>query len=69
VETIQLDVPTVHCRSCQLNIDEALEELPGVAGSQVDLDAKRVTVTFDPATVEPHAIRAAVEDAGYPIGG
>ena len=65
--TVTLAVPTVHCRSCQLNITETLEELPGVATSRVDLDAKQVTVEFDPATVDTAAITAAVEDAGYPV--
>ena len=66
--TVTLAVPTVHCRSCQLNITESLEELPGVAASSVDLDAKQVTVEFDPATVDAAAISATVEAAGYPVG-
>ncbi len=67
METLTISVPTVHCTSCQLNIQESLEELAGVATSDVDLDAKQVTVTFDPAAVEPGAITAAIEDAGYPV--
>ena len=39
--TIELSVPTVHCRSCKLNIEESLEDVPGVRASTVDLDAKR----------------------------
>ena len=65
--TIELDVPTVHCRSCKLNIEESLEEVSGVGGCNVDLDAKRVTVDYDPATVDLTAITAAIEDAGYPV--
>jgi copper chaperone CopZ len=67
VETITLTAPTVHCRSCQLNIEESLAELPGVTASAVDLDAKLVTVTFDPAAVDRTAITSAVEAAGYPV--
>ncbi len=67
MESIDLSVPTVHCRSCQLNIEESLEELDGVATSKVDVDTKRVTVTFDPDTVAPDAITAAIEAAGYPV--
>jgi len=47
--TIELSVPTVHCRSCKLNIEEALEEVDGVSAGEVDLDRKAVTVTYDPA--------------------
>lgn len=67
MDTIELNVPTVHCPSCKLNIEETLEELPGVDDSDVDIDAKRVTVSFDPVIVTPSAIGAAVEEAGYPV--
>ena len=40
--TIELSVPTVHCRSCKLNIEESLEDVVGVRASTVDLAAKRV---------------------------
>jgi copper chaperone CopZ len=67
VQTIALTAPTVHCRACKLNIEETLEELPGVEGSDVDVDAKRVTVIFDPSAVDRTAITAAIEAAGYPV--
>jgi mercuric ion binding protein len=67
MDTITLSVPTVHCRSCKLNIEESLEEVAGVSSSDVDVDAKQVTVTFDGAAVEPAAIRSAIETAGYPV--
>jgi copper ion binding protein len=66
--TIDLAVPTVHCKACKLNIEESLEELTGVAASDVDLDAKRVHVEYDPAAVDTAAITKAIEDAGYPVG-
>jgi len=67
METLDLAVPTVHCTSCKLNIEESLEELAGVAGSRVDLDAKHVTITYDPRSVDPVTITATIEDAGYPV--
>ena len=45
--TIELSVPTVHCRSCKLNIEESLEDVAGVHASTVDLAAKRVAVDYD----------------------
>jgi copper chaperone CopZ len=65
--TTDLAVPTVHCTACKLNIEESLEEVAGVTGSAVDLDAKRVTVVYDPATVDVATITAVIEDAGYPV--
>jgi Cu+-exporting ATPase len=67
MSTVTIPVPSVHCRACQLNIAEALEELAGVRTTDVDLTTKQVTVTFDPATVDEAAIAAAIEDAGYPV--
>jgi copper chaperone CopZ len=66
METLDVPVPTVHCHSCMLSIREALDELQGVAGSDVDLDAKRVTITYDPDSVDEAEIVAAIEQAGYP---
>ena len=65
--TIELAVPTVHCRSCKLNIEESLEEVAGVHASTVDLDAKRVSVDYDAPTVDVPTITAAIEAAGYPV--
>jgi len=65
--TIDLAVPTVHCTACKLNIEEELEELHGVESSAVDLEAKQVTVIYDPDVVDARAIAAAVEAVGYPV--
>ena len=65
--TTDLAVPTVHCTACKLNIEESLEDVAGVAGSAVDLDAKRVTVVYDPDAVDVATITAVIEDAGYPV--
>ena len=65
--TIELAVPTVHCTACKLNIEECLEDVGGVVAGQVDLDAKRVTVDYDPDAVDPATIAAAIEAAGYPV--
>jgi copper chaperone CopZ len=65
--TVELAVPTVHCNACKLNIEESLEDVPGVTTSAVDLDAKRVTVDYDADAVDLATITAAITDAGYPV--
>lgn len=67
METLNLAVPTMHCTSCKLTIEEALQDLNGVADSDVDLDAKQVTVSYDPDTVGIAAITTAIEQAGYAV--
>ena len=64
METITLSVPTVHCHACQLNIEEALDELAGVDASNVDLATKSVTLTYDPDVVELPEIIEVLGDAG-----
>jgi copper chaperone CopZ len=64
--TVTLAVPTVHCRACKLNIEEALDDVTGVASSDVDIDAKTVSVTFDAAVLSSDEVVAAVTEAGYP---
>jgi copper chaperone CopZ len=68
VETVTLSVPSVHCHACKLNIEEALDELAGVDGSNVDLATRSVTLTYDPEAVELAEIIEAIEDAGYLVG-
>jgi copper ion binding protein len=67
METVTLSVPTVHCQACTHNIEESLDELEGVSANDVDLDAKTVTVSFDPDMVDVERISAAIRAAGYPV--
>jgi copper chaperone CopZ len=65
--TIELRVPTVHCRSCQLNIEESLEDVVGVHAATVDLAARLVAIDYDSHTVDAATIAATIEAAGYPV--
>ena len=59
---------TVHgmtCSHCVLSVREEVFEVRGVAAVDVDLPSGRLTVTG--AGVDPHAIRAAVAEAGYEV--
>jgi copper chaperone CopZ len=68
METITLSVPTVHCHACEMNIEEALDELSGVDEAKVDVATKTVTVVYDPDAIDLAAVSEAIEDAGYPVG-
>lgn len=67
METKVFHVPGMTCGHCRMAITQAVKGLPGVAGVDVDLASKRVTVTFDGGRVGEEAIRAAIEDAGYEV--
>ncbi|MFN2506070.1 MAG: cation transporter [Acidimicrobiales bacterium] len=57
-------VTGMHCASCGMLIDEAVEELVGVVSSATSVRRSRTVVTYDPAQSSPAAIAAAIAAAG-----
>jgi copper chaperone len=57
-------VPGMSCGHCRVAITGEVEKIAGVTGVDVDLPAKRVTVT---GVVAEAAVRNAIDDAGYDI--
>lgn len=43
-----------------------MSKVPGVAKTEVNLDKREVTVTFDDARTRVEALLRAIQDAGYP---
>lgn len=58
-------VPGMTCSHCRVAITGEVEKVAGVTGVDVDLDAKRVTVTG--GGFADAAVRDAIDDAGYDI--
>lgn len=58
-------VTGMHCSSCGLLIDDAVEELDGVDHCQTDSRRGRTVVRADPAVASVESIVAAIADAGY----
>jgi copper chaperone len=58
-------VPGVSCHHCRVAISGELSQVTGVAGVDVDLAAKRVTVTGD--GFDNAAVREAIAEAGYDV--
>lgn len=63
VETVTYTVAGMTCDHCKHAVAGELGAVPGVAGVEVDLDTKVVTVTGD--DLDDRALRAAIEEAGY----
>jgi copper chaperone CopZ len=57
----------MHCASCSLLIDDALEDLPGVHESHTDLKAQRSTVQLDTARTTPQQVIDTITDLGYTV--
>lgn len=58
--------PGISCAHCKATIEREMMELKGVRVVDVDVDSRRVTLTFDaPATSE--RVLAEMEEIGYPV--
>lgn len=60
---IKLTVQEMACGGCVKSIKEALTALDGSVDVNADLESGTVEVT---SSAEPEAIRAAIEEAGFP---
>ena len=65
MENAEIKVDGMTCSGCVRSVTNALSKVPGVADVSVSLDDRLARVKFDPARVNPAAIRQAVIDAGY----
>ena len=55
----------VSCPTCVVNIERALEKLPGVEGVAVNFAAERVKVIYNPGQITADELVPAVEATGY----
>jgi copper chaperone len=65
MSTLTYTVPDISCGHCRAAIAGEVSEVAGVQAVEVDLDAKTVTVSGDP--LDPEAIIAAIDQAGYKV--
>lgn len=66
-ERIQIEVENIKCGGCARSINQALEQLPGVGGVEVDVQAQIVSFNGEPATRQPVADK--LLSLGYPEKG
>ena len=64
-ESLTYTVPGMSCGHCRTAITAEVEKVAGVAGVEVDLADKRVTVTG--SGLEDATLRAAIDEAGYDV--
>ncbi len=64
-KTITLPVTGMSCAACQVHVEKALRETPGVSDAQVSLMHHRARITFNPSITQPEHLIHAVREAGY----
>lgn len=68
MEKIVLKVGGMSCMGCVNSVKRLLEALPGVGRVAVDLAGASAEIDYDPAQVDPAALRHAIVDGGYSVG-
>lgn len=63
--TSDLHITGMSCQHCVRAVQQALAAVPDVTTEDVEIG--RARVRYDPADVDPAALRDAVEEAGYEI--
>ena len=64
---VRYRVPDVSCAHCVETISGEVRKVSGVTDVAVDVDAKLVTVRGE--GLDDTSLRAAIDEAGYAIGG
>ena len=62
---IRIGVGGMTCANCSARVERVLRRLPGVVEASVNLATEEARVRYLPAILEPAAIAAAIQEAGY----
>lgn len=63
IQTLELTVSGMTCDHCVRSVTKAVNEVPGVANTSVDLEAGKATVEGE--DLDAARIIAAIEEEGY----
>lgn len=63
MKKIMIKVKGMHCKSCEVLIKDALEEIAGINGVSISSDA--VTIVYNEKQTNPEAMRKCIEEQGY----
>jgi copper chaperone CopZ len=64
-QTITFKISGLHCTSCVMNIDGALEDSAGVKSSSTNFAKSETRVVFDAEQISPDSLILAIKALGY----
>ncbi len=64
-QKIKIPIEGMHCTSCALNIDDALEDIKGVFSSETSYARSEVTIEYDPKVVSETQLESVIISQGY----
>jgi Cu+-exporting ATPase len=65
--TTRIPIKSMHCSSCAVRIELALQTTPGVVSARVSLVSNAADIEYRPEQVDFDGIRKAIESAGYRV--
>ncbi len=63
--TLTLKITGMHCTSCSINIDDALEDTVGVLRANTNFAKAKTVISYEPDKVTPEALKKVISDLGY----
>jgi sulfite exporter TauE/SafE/copper chaperone CopZ len=67
-QNIRISISGMHCRSCELLLEEAIGEVPGVSRVEVSEKKGEAQIWFAHQRPDQEGLRRAIEKSGYAIG-
>ncbi|MCJ7785847.1 MAG: cadmium-translocating P-type ATPase, partial [Desulfobacterales bacterium] len=64
---IVVNIESIHCGDCALNIERSVEHVPGVLSAEVSYVLSNATIYYDPHRVEEERIKKAITKPGYTV--
>ena len=65
---VKVPIKGMHCRSCEILIEEKIKEIPHVKSADVNHKTGAAVIDFEGGVPEMRLINQAIADAGYEIG-
>lgn len=65
-QTAVMNLQNIYCYACMQTVQKALQKVPGVEETKVDLEKKTATVKYDPAKTNVDSLMQATKAAGFP---
>jgi Cu+-exporting ATPase len=66
-DELSLTIGGMHCATCALTIQDALEDVPGVKDARVNFALGKATVDYDASVATESQLKTAVEESGYKV--
>jgi Cu+-exporting ATPase len=68
IKNISVPIKGMHCRSCELLIEDKLKEIPKIKSAQLNYQTGEAKIFYHGETPDIKLISEAIKEAGYEVG-